>query len=153
MAIDIFSIQKGARISWPGIFGLIILISFTFCEIEQYCETKANEKINGVKKVMVFLVGIFSLIYIDQTFVVIHNANNVDKERWKIAEEIKLQQSTSKWDMDTIVYFPKYDTRDSENSYCEEGGNPTLESNYIRYKLLLKYYGLDDNTIIDYRDN
>lgn len=136
--IDVVGMQKGNRISYPGIFALVGMICLLLKHLD-----KMKEGIVGAICVVVFL---FSIINAEQLLMTVYEAHEIEEERTAIANLVKDKQRLDEWDYDICVTMPKYDEK---KLFGKERLQPD-ESNFA-YDILLKYYGLNKGTKIIFK--
>ena len=137
------SLNYGDRLYSLYLFILSVLIVILASESSALQE-KAVVKLYPFLLVILFIQAFTKLIFINKQY-------EIANERKDIAQNVAIMQAEGSWNYDSYVIMPKM----SENSIGEElaGGNrknPLVGDAY--YKILLKYYGLDENTRIVFSD-
>lgn len=140
-AIYFFGLESGNqdRVIFTGIIALIIFIS------ELISDEVVTKKITKT-----FIVAIVSIAIINcETLItVVNSANNIQQERLTIINEVKVRQALGEWNYNTVVKLPSFDGSSSHGLVGGQKLNPNGESVY--YDILLKYYGLDERTLVEF---
>lgn len=133
-------VGSGERIMSLSIFIMMLLVIAINEKIELNFLNKNQE--------IIFLIAII-LINMNQYNFDVRSLDTIDKERSFIASEVKKSQSLGEWDFSKIVNMPRYNEKEGE-IFGGRRANPILTDIY--YPLLLKYYGLDEDTVLAFNN-
>lgn len=130
----------GYRICYFGVVCIGLLLIIFVKQLLEY--------ISKYRKVILCIVAVLVFIQVDSYSLTLERINGVQKERERIIEKVLMDQMMGDWNYDETVVLPRFSAGDLYADAC-----PSKYDDLIHYNCLLRYYHLDERTLIQFSDD